>query len=98
MNLISLFSLFACISYVIFNDSSEHMAFLMTKYPEHVNDEMWLKNKQNETFPKWFKEKVLCEFNNSFVIFLQLPSSRESFYNLFIFFRLLQIWKTKKSY
>ncbi|XP_074362564.1 uncharacterized protein LOC141702850 [Apium graveolens] len=36
----------------------EHMAFLMTKYPEHENDEMWLKNKQNETFPKWFKEKI----------------------------------------
>ncbi|XP_074356729.1 uncharacterized protein LOC141696494 [Apium graveolens] len=36
----------------------EHMAFLMTKYPKHENDEMWLKNKQNETFPKWFKEKI----------------------------------------
>ena len=38
---------------------SEHMAFLMTIYPEHENDEMWLKNKQNEKFPKWFQEKVL---------------------------------------
>ncbi|XP_074336562.1 uncharacterized protein LOC141673721 [Apium graveolens] len=37
---------------------SEHMAFLMTKYLEHENDEMWLKNKQNETFRKWFKEKI----------------------------------------
>ncbi|XP_074378722.1 uncharacterized protein LOC141720273 [Apium graveolens] len=39
----------------------EHMAFLMTKYPEYENDEMWLKNKQNETFPKWFKEKILAD-------------------------------------
>ncbi|XP_074352334.1 uncharacterized protein LOC141691496 [Apium graveolens] len=37
----------------------EHMAFLMTNYPKYENDEMWLKNKQNETFPKWFKEKIL---------------------------------------
>ncbi|KAL8156021.1 hypothetical protein AgCh_001187 [Apium graveolens] len=39
-------------------EKSEHMAFLMTKYSEHENDEMCLKNKQNETFPKWFKEKI----------------------------------------
>ena len=36
------------------------MCFLMTKYPANENNEMWLKNKQNETFPEWFKEKVLC--------------------------------------
>ena len=35
------------------------MSFLMDEFPEHGNDDMWLKNKQNETFPKWFKEKVL---------------------------------------
>ncbi|KAK1366165.1 hypothetical protein POM88_041726 [Heracleum sosnowskyi] len=40
---------------------AEHMAFLLTRYPEHENDEMWLKNKQNETFPKWFKEKIASD-------------------------------------
>ena len=48
---------------------SEHMSFLMTKYPTNENDEMWLKNKQNETFPKWFRENVLCALHNSFVHF-----------------------------
>ncbi|KAK1358602.1 hypothetical protein POM88_020143 [Heracleum sosnowskyi] len=43
---------------------NEHMAFLMTKYPEHENDEMWLKNKQNETFPKWFKEKIASDLED----------------------------------
>jgi hypothetical protein len=51
------------------------MAFLMTRYPEHENDEMWLKNKQNEKFPKWFKEKVLCVSGSSFLRVLQLLSS-----------------------
>ncbi|XP_063949929.1 uncharacterized protein LOC135152766 [Daucus carota subsp. sativus] len=36
----------------------EHMSFLMTKYPEYKNDKMWLRNKQNATFPKWFKDKI----------------------------------------
>lgn len=38
---------------------SEHMSFLMETFPQHENDEIWLKHKQNELFPKWFKEKVL---------------------------------------
>nr|XP_017228842.1 PREDICTED: uncharacterized protein LOC108204064 [Daucus carota subsp. sativus] len=40
----------------------EHMCFLMTKYPANENNEMWLKNKQNETFPEWFKEKIASNF------------------------------------
>ncbi|XP_074323898.1 uncharacterized protein LOC141660813 [Apium graveolens] len=36
---------------------NEHMAFLVARYPLHENDEEWLKNKQNETFPNWFQKK-----------------------------------------
>ncbi|XP_074347014.1 uncharacterized protein LOC141685834 [Apium graveolens] len=36
----------------------EHLSFLMDQFPERGNDEIWLKKKQNETFPKWFKEKI----------------------------------------
>ena len=35
------------------------MSFLMETFPQHENDEIWLKHKQNELFAKWFKEKVL---------------------------------------
>ncbi|XP_074336466.1 uncharacterized protein LOC141673610 [Apium graveolens] len=31
------------------------------KYPLHENDEEWLKNKQNETFPNWFQKKISSE-------------------------------------
>ncbi|KAL6570098.1 hypothetical protein OROMI_014612 [Orobanche minor] len=37
------------------------MAFLMMRYPQHENDELWLKNKQNDEFPKWFRKKILSE-------------------------------------
>ena len=47
------------------------MSFLMTNYPEHENDEIWLKNKQNKIFPEWVKEKVLFLFDDSFVHSLQ---------------------------
>ncbi|KAK1357021.1 hypothetical protein POM88_050277 [Heracleum sosnowskyi] len=42
----------------------EHMSFLMTKYPEHENDEVWLKKKQNEIFPRWFQEKIASDLLN----------------------------------
>ncbi|XP_074361820.1 uncharacterized protein LOC141702002 [Apium graveolens] len=41
---------------------NEHMAFLVARYPLHENDEEWLKNKQNETFPNWFQKKISSEF------------------------------------
>ncbi|XP_074336239.1 uncharacterized protein LOC141673394 [Apium graveolens] len=40
---------------------NEHMAFLVARYPLHENDEEWLKNKQNETFPNWFQKKISSE-------------------------------------
>ncbi|XP_017228608.2 uncharacterized protein LOC108203915 [Daucus carota subsp. sativus] len=40
---------------------NEHMSFLMTKYPANENNEMWLKNKQNETFPEWFRAKIASD-------------------------------------
>ncbi|XP_074347531.1 uncharacterized protein LOC141686391 [Apium graveolens] len=40
---------------------SEHMASLMTRYQQHENDEVWLKNKQNAEFHKWFKKKIQSE-------------------------------------
>lgn len=64
----------------------EHMALLMTIHPEHENDEMWLKNEQNETFPKWFKEKVLHMFINSYVQFIQILGNMNHFtLNLYVF-------------
>ncbi|XP_074323114.1 uncharacterized protein LOC141660053 [Apium graveolens] len=39
----------------------EHMAFLVARNPLHENDEEWLKNKQNETFPNWFQKKISSE-------------------------------------
>ncbi|VFQ93636.1 unnamed protein product, partial [Cuscuta campestris] len=35
----------------------EHMGALVKTYPQRSNDEEWLKNKQNETFPGWFRRK-----------------------------------------
>nr|XP_017225403.1 PREDICTED: uncharacterized protein LOC108201627 [Daucus carota subsp. sativus] len=40
---------------------NEHMSFLMTKYPANENNEMWLKNKQNETFLEWFRAKIASD-------------------------------------
>ncbi|XP_063942600.1 uncharacterized protein LOC108203515 isoform X2 [Daucus carota subsp. sativus] len=39
----------------------EHMASLMTRFKHHENDEVWLKNKQNDTFPTWFRKKIESE-------------------------------------
>ncbi|XP_074323383.1 uncharacterized protein LOC141660306 [Apium graveolens] len=39
----------------------EHMASLMERYPQHENDQVWLKNKQNDQFPEWFKKKIETE-------------------------------------
>ncbi|VFQ62994.1 unnamed protein product [Cuscuta campestris] len=36
----------------------EHMGALVKTYPQRSNDEEWLKNKQNETFPGWFRRKI----------------------------------------
>ncbi|XP_063946024.1 uncharacterized protein LOC108212368 [Daucus carota subsp. sativus] len=40
---------------------SEHMAHLMMRFPQHENDEHWLKNKQNDEFPKWLQKKSKSE-------------------------------------
>nr|XP_017239583.1 PREDICTED: uncharacterized protein LOC108212368 [Daucus carota subsp. sativus] len=39
----------------------EHMAHLMMRFPQHENDEHWLKNKQNDEFPKWLQKKSKSE-------------------------------------
>ncbi|XP_074369103.1 uncharacterized protein LOC141709096 [Apium graveolens] len=39
----------------------EHMASLMVRYPQHENDQVWLKNKQNDQFAEWFKKKIVTE-------------------------------------
>ncbi|XP_074356779.1 uncharacterized protein LOC141696552 [Apium graveolens] len=39
----------------------EHMTSLMERYPQHENDQVWLKNKQNDQFPEWFKKKIETE-------------------------------------
>ncbi|XP_074369118.1 uncharacterized protein LOC141709581 [Apium graveolens] len=39
----------------------EHMASLMVRYPQHENDQVWLKNKQNDQFAELFKKKIATE-------------------------------------
>ncbi|XP_074342713.1 uncharacterized protein LOC141680130 [Apium graveolens] len=39
----------------------EQMASLMTRYQQHENDEVWLKNKENAEFHKWFRKKIESE-------------------------------------
>ena len=50
---------------------SEHMASLMLRYQQHENDEVWLKTKQNEQFPEWFRKKV--SFISVFITLLRSP-------------------------
>ncbi|XP_074369114.1 uncharacterized protein LOC141709517 [Apium graveolens] len=40
---------------------SEHMASLMVRYQQHENDQVWLKNKQNDQFAELFKKKIATE-------------------------------------
>ncbi|XP_024195897.1 uncharacterized protein LOC112199069 [Rosa chinensis] len=42
----------------------KHMEILELTYPKFKANQNWLTNKQNKTFAKWIKEKVLEEFSN----------------------------------
>ncbi|KAL6227696.1 hypothetical protein ACLB2K_001653 [Fragaria x ananassa] len=39
----------------------EHMEFLELSFPYNINNPKWMKDKQNQTFPDWFKKRVANE-------------------------------------
>ncbi|KAL6129740.1 hypothetical protein ACLB2K_073089 [Fragaria x ananassa] len=39
----------------------EHMEFLELSFPYNINNSKWMKDKQNQTFPDWFKKRVANE-------------------------------------
>nr|XP_011463602.1 PREDICTED: uncharacterized protein LOC101298016 [Fragaria vesca subsp. vesca] len=39
----------------------EHMEFLELSFPYNINNPKWMKDKQNQTFPDWFKKSVANE-------------------------------------
>ncbi|KAL6176096.1 hypothetical protein ACLB2K_052732 [Fragaria x ananassa] len=39
----------------------EHMEFLKLSFPYNINNPKWMKDKQNHTFPDWFKKRVANE-------------------------------------
>ncbi|KAL6180355.1 hypothetical protein ACLB2K_047019 [Fragaria x ananassa] len=41
--------------------SKEHMEFLELSFPYNINNPKWMKDKQNQTFPDWFKKRVANE-------------------------------------
>ncbi|KAL6199643.1 hypothetical protein ACLB2K_029426 [Fragaria x ananassa] len=47
------------------NYFSEHMELLKLLHPRFAKDEKWLKDKQNQTFSAWLKERVSNELQNS---------------------------------
>ncbi|XP_074326529.1 uncharacterized protein LOC141664476 [Apium graveolens] len=42
----------------------EHMVSLMTRFKQHENDQVWLKTKQNDEFPTWFRKKIQSQLSD----------------------------------
>ncbi|XP_004301475.1 PREDICTED: uncharacterized protein LOC101301980 [Fragaria vesca subsp. vesca] len=49
----------------------EHKEYLKLIYPNHVKNKKWMREKENETFPNWLKERI-CAFQYSLMVANQL--------------------------
>nr|XP_011464801.1 PREDICTED: uncharacterized protein LOC101301980 [Fragaria vesca subsp. vesca] len=45
----------------------EHKEYLKLIYPNHVKNKKWMREKENETFPNWLKERI-CAFQYSLMV------------------------------